>query len=278
MPPTADQVEAALNGRFTGTVPLAPGGQGTVFRATRQFGPERQTVDDDVAIKVYSTHVEGERVDREIDLMLGIRHRCLPVLLEHAVVSINGEQHRVVVWEFVDGTPLADRIAVGPLPLREVAVIGRDVASAIAAIWSKRVVHRDVKPANILIRSQPTEAVLVDLGAARHLDASTITQFGFTLGTIGYLSPEQARTEKNLTCKSDIYSLGVVLMECLAGAHPTGRNQVALTNGTLTTATVAPMAPVRLARLLDSMLLPRAAHRPTPEAAAIEFDHLAGML
>ena len=98
------------------------------------------------------------------------------------------------------------------------------MAKAIDSIWKLRIVHRDIKPSNIM-RKTSGRYCLIDLGVARHIDRTPLTNLGSTWGTVGYLSPEQCRFQRQLTCKSDIFSLAVVLTESALGKHPTNRNQ-----------------------------------------------------
>jgi serine/threonine protein kinase len=123
--------------------------------------------------------------------------------------------------ELVRGPTLADRLNDGPLPPAEVSVLATQLASALAHIHRRDVVHRDVKPANILLRpgddgSPSPMATLTDFGIARLIDSTRITMTGYTLGTANYLSPEQL-SGKDVGAATDIYSLGLVLLECLTG-------------------------------------------------------------
>jgi serine/threonine protein kinase len=93
------------------------------------------------------------------------------------------------------------------------------MAVAIDGLWDMRLVHRDIKPENILLDTEG-QAVLIDLTIAKHVDRTTLTRYGRTFGTPGYMSPEHARGRGALTQKSDIFALGVVLAESLTGNHP----------------------------------------------------------
>lgn len=273
-----DAVTAALDGRFSIRGVLRVGGQGVVFRATRTRTPDGHPVTEEVALKLHLDPQQDERVQREIRAMTGVRHPCLATLVEHGVATINGNQTRYAVWEFIDGTALDQRLNSGVPGPRVAACVGRDVASAVDHIWTKRIVHRDVSPKNIMLKTGDLGAVLIDLGAARHLDESTLTAAGITWGTYGYFSPEQARAEKALTCGSDVFSLGVVLLQCLSGRHPTNGDQAALVTAPPKTVAVCPSAPVALANLIDRMLMIRAAFRPMPAQLAGEFSALVGSL
>jgi serine/threonine protein kinase len=129
-----------------------------------------------------------------------------------------------------------------------------------------------------MLRVGDRDAVLIDLGIARHLLESSITAPQMTWGTVGYLSPEQAQASRNLSCASDIFSLGVTLQESLLGRHPTNRDQFRLLTNAPKTATLLPNAPPQMIRLIDQMIAPRPAYRPLPSNLATEFAALATLL
>lgn len=250
-----------------------------MFRATRIRAQDSTATSDEVALKLYNDPSEDERVEREIAMMHGVRHPSLATLIEHGHIDLSNRRHRYVAWEFIDGIPLNVILARGQLSPRETAVLGCDIARALDYIWSNhKVVHRDVNPKNIMIRAGGAGAVLIDLGAARHLSLNTITAAGSSWGTDGYLSPEQARAETNLSCLSDVFCLGVTLLEAVGGSHPTARNQYQLVFNTPKAATVAATCPAALAAIIDSMLLPRAAFRPSPNVLVQRFTTLIPIL
>jgi eukaryotic-like serine/threonine-protein kinase len=270
-PPSIDAaaVADALGGRYDISKEVGRGGQGLVLHAVRRLGKDGAPAADPVALKLYFDPAQVERVEREIAMMEGMEHPCLCDLIEHGSIDVAGQSIRYVAWEFIEGSALDTRLANGgPLPSRVVAAIGRDVATAIEEIWKYKIVHRDVNPKNIMLRTGDRNAVLIDLGIAKHLGKKPLTSQGMTWGTMSYMSPEQWRADPQLTCASDIFSLGVVLLESLLGKHPTGRNQQALVNAPLTVGALVPSAPVALANLIDKMLARRAAFRPTPAIAA----------
>jgi len=126
-----------------------------------------------------------------------------------------------------------------------------------------QIVHRDIKPPNIMVRTDG-RGVLLDLGIARCLEMTTLTVGGW-LGTAGYLSPEQARGERNLTTKSDVYSLGVTAYEAVVGDHPFGRDQALMVRAMRSPA-VPSGAPCSrtTGSLISSMMEPFPAMRPMP--------------
>lgn len=278
MPYTAGAVEAAFGTRFKISGTAGAGAQGTVFTARRTLTPAGAATDDRVALKVYEASAETARIDREIAMLQRVRHRALATVLEHGEVLIAGATIRFVVWEFISGQSLDVLLQAGPSTPALVARIGRDVAAAVEQIWGQEVVHRDIKPGNIMVRSDAQTAVLIDLGVARHLTAESLTAFGATWGTPGYMSPEQTRAERQLTCKSDLFSLGVTLQEALVGQHPTGGDQARLATHPPRTGAIAPHAPAGLATIIDSLLQVRPAFRPEPSAVSADFERLSAIL
>lgn len=275
----ANDVAAALGGRFEIRVPaIGAGAQGLVYRGRRIQTPSGSAADDPVALKLYVATVESERIEREIALLESIRHPALAQVLEHGIVRVNGQDVRYVAWEYIRGEALDVRLQGGALPPKVVAIIGRDISGAIGKIWERTVVHRDVKPANILLRNSEIAAVLIDLGIARHLAEPSLTAYGMTWGTQGYMSPEQCRIERRLTCKSDLYSLGVVLQQALLGRHPTDGDQRRLATSPPKTSSIAPTAPGGLAGLIDSLLQLRPVFRPDPLVISDEFARAAHAL
>jgi len=215
-----------LVGRYRLQQVLGGGGMAQVYQA------RDERLDRPVAVKVFRAEagVSGTdlREQNEIRLLAGLRHPGLVAVLDAGTDQPGtAGQRSFLVLELVAGMTLAQRIATGPLPAGEVGEIGAQLATALAYVHEHGVVHRDVKPANVLLGPpQPEEAApvtvkLSDFGIARLLDGTRITMLGMTVGTANYLSPEQA-TGADLGAPSDIYSLGLVLLECLTGhlAYP----------------------------------------------------------
>ena len=235
------EVEAALDRRYTVGPKIAEGGQGAVFRATRTSGQDGTATNDLVALKLHFDPRQAIRVEREVTALEHLSHPNLARLIEYGHCYVTDRKTLYIAYEFIEGQTLKQRLRTGgKLMESEVLPIARDIASAIAALWSHRIVHGDIKPSNIMLR-ESGEAVLIDLGILRFFEEDSATKplrpvyrFAPELvrpwGTAGYLSPEQARGEK-LTCASDIFSLGVVMLECLQGWHPTNGDQSALAGG-----------------------------------------------
>jgi eukaryotic-like serine/threonine-protein kinase len=264
-------IEAALGRRYILGPEIAVGGQGAVFRATRASRPDGTAANDVVALKLYLYHSQDNRVQREITAMENISHPTLARLIEHGYCGMDGKPTRYVAWEFIDGQSLSDRLKSGPLLESEVLPIGRDVSAAIAEIWSRRIVHGDVKPSNIMLRCSGG-AVLIDLGAARHLEHDNTLAARRPFGTVGYLSPEQA-IGATLSCASDIFSLGVVMLQSLLGQHPTGYDQNAVADGIRASGRRLAVSTGLLCKL-DTMLSKRPTFRPSPAGLSGYFQRL----
>ncbi len=291
MPVFPPDIEAALAGRYIIGPEVAVGGQGAVFRATRTSRPDGAVTNDDVALKLLFDRRRTPRVPPEITAAENFSHKNLAGLIEHGYCDVAGRNTRYLAWEFITGQPLSFLLKNGPLLESEVLAVGRDVSTAIAQIWARRIVHADIKPSNIMIRNSGgdiefgsvSRAVLIDLGAARYLDQDKIRtlrplerkerRLRRPLGTWGYFSPEQIRGTSALTCASDVFSLGVVMLQCLLGRHPTSYDQTALADGfRASQGRVA--ASAGLLSALDTMLWPLPAVRPNPAELSQRFESL----
>ncbi|MEJ2088662.1 MAG: protein kinase [Gammaproteobacteria bacterium] len=209
-----DRLERGLAGRYTIERELGQGGMALVFLA-RDLRHDRQ-----VALKVLrpeiSVDVGAERFLREIKLAAGLTHpHILPV-------HDSGEADGLLFYVMpnMEGRSLRERlVAEGQLPLDEALRITREVASALDYAHRHQVVHRDVKPENILLHEGA--AMVADFGIGKALsEGASVTQTGMTLGTPAYMSPEQASGEGDVDGRSDLYSLACVLYEMLSGEPP----------------------------------------------------------
>ena len=215
-----DQLQATLGGTYTLERELGGGGMSRVFAATETALGRK------VVIKVLPPElaqgVSVERFKREITLAAQLQHpHIVPVL---AAGEIEGLPYYVM--PFVDGHSLRSRLTKGgALPISEVISVLRDVAKALAYAHERGVVHRDIKPDNVLLTGGA--AVVSDFGVAKALSAAkgigtdgTLTQIGSSLGTPAYMAPEQAAADPQTDFRADLYSFGIMAYEMLAGAPP----------------------------------------------------------
>jgi serine/threonine protein kinase len=259
--PSDADVQAAVAGLFDNVQPLAQGGQGAVYRATPRGSS------DDVALKIYFSDQLDERTAREIAALKRLKGETIVRLHADGAIDISGTTYNYIATTFIEGDVLSAVLTKRLLSPGEVAAIGRDVALAIDELWANdRIVHRDVKPSNVMLRPDG-RGVLIDLGVARHLNLSPLTTAGKTWGTEGYMAPEHARG-KTLSCKADVFALGILLQECLLQRHPTSGRQILLMNGGPITAALRPNTPADLAQLIDLMVDRSPGVRPTPRRIA----------
>ena len=208
-----DQIQRALRDRYLIERELGRGGMAQVFLATdRKYGRR-------VAIKVLDpdigTAVGAERFLREIQITAQLQHTNIVPLLD------SGEAAGLLfsVMPYIEGESLRDRLmCCGRPPVAESVSIACEVADALEYAHHRGVIHRDIKPENILLSNG--HAVIADFGIARAVElagGATLTGVGLPIGTVAYMSPEQATAATTVDGRSDVYSLGCVLYEMLSG-------------------------------------------------------------
>jgi hypothetical protein len=252
----AATLTAALAGKYTVERELGRGGMAIVFLAhdEKHHRP--------VAIKVLkpeiASSIGGERFLREIEVAARLSHPYILTLHD------SGEADGLLyyVMPFVEGETLSHRIErEGQLPVQDALAITQQVAAALAHAHSMGIVHRDIKPENILLEGDV--AVVADFGIARAVSTAggdKLTETGLTVGTLAYMSPEQAGADRRLDGRSDLYSLACVLYEMLSGeppfGGPTAQSIIAkhLQEPPPSIRVVRPRVPVAVDRALDTAL------------------------
>ena len=199
---------------------IGRGGMGVVYRA------EDTSLHCHRALKFLPTTVtpdspEHVRLVNEARALAALEHpNICPVqeIGEH-------EGQTFIVMSYLEGQTLKDRMAAGPIPQNEALEISRQILAALAAAHARGIVHRDVKPDNVMLlkggdkTEGRTRVMLMDFGIAKKHDSTLVTRTGTVMGTAAYMSPEQANGEK-VDAASDVWASGVILYEMLAGERP----------------------------------------------------------
>jgi hypothetical protein len=242
-------------GRFRIEDRIGSGGFGTVYRAWDE------RLQRPVAVKVIDREHGAPRVTREGQAVARLTHRNIATLYE---LASDGER-AFLVSELIEGDTLRALGRRGELTDRLVARVGADAAAALTAAHRAGVVHRDVKPENILVGAGE-QAKLVDFGIARIAGEKTLTVTGAVVGTLAYMAPEQADGLRPGPA-ADVYSLALTLYECLCGEHPLLREGPAATARAIGEP-IAPLSAVRLdlpeemTEAIDAALDPDPEERP----------------
>ncbi|WP_018686435.1 serine/threonine-protein kinase [Actinokineospora enzanensis] len=249
-----------LDGRYRLGEPIGSGGMADVHRAVDlRLGRE-------VAVKLFHPRADGAtvaRLETEARLLAGLSH---PGLVRVYDVAVDHDRPYLVM-QLVDGGTLRGRLDDGVLPAGEVARVGVRLANILDYVHSRGIVHRDVKPSNVLIDAAG-ECYLADFGIARALSGARLTSTGHCVGTAAYLAPEQVRGE--LTGPAgDVYSLGLVLLECLTGKPAYQGSDVEAAIARLTKdAEVPAWLPAIWANTLTAMTAREPENRPSADECA----------
>ena len=261
------QLQASLGTAFAIERELGGGGMSRVFVA------QEARLSRKVVIKVLNPElVQGlnaQRFEREILLAASLQQaNIVPVL---AAGEVDG-----LPWftmPYVEGESLRSRLDGNGLPIGDVLAILRDVTKALAYAHARGIVHRDIKPDNVLLSGGT--AVVTDFGIAKALSASrtsgtggTLTQMGTAIGTPAYMAPEQVAGDPNLDHRVDLYALGCMAQELLTGKAPfadrTPQKMLAahLSEAASPVRSLRPDCPVQLAKLVERLLQKDPADRP----------------
>src|SRR5579875_1985879 len=246
-------------GRYRPLRPLGSGGMGHVWLAR----DERTGLD--VALKIVAREGKsGARAEREARAAAALRHeRCQRILS-----LARDPSHVYIAYEYVPGRTLREAMRAGALDDRAAVEVAAQIADALAHAHTRGIVHRDVKPSNVLIaESEEIDVRLLDFGLAQMAEFDTLTALGDVPGTLAYISPERLQGLP-ATPAADVWAAGVVLWEALAGRHPfraedLGETSRRIQAGAPPLAAVRPDLPERLQRAVGRALALDPARRPT---------------
>ncbi|MCC7536870.1 MAG: protein kinase [Deltaproteobacteria bacterium] len=259
---------SVVRDRFVVQARAGVGGMGVVYRALDR------TSGQTVALKVLIEREDtaATRFAREAELLREVGHPAIVRYVDHGTTT-DGAPFLAMEW--IEGEELRHRLARGALTVDETLRLASRISGALSAAHARGVVHRDIKPGNVLLPSGGIdEAKLLDFGLARRARApAAVTRTGVPIGTPGYMAPEQARGEREVDARCDVFALGCVLFECLTGQAPFAAGTVV---GVLTKILFeeAPRVgelvgvPEPLDALIAWMLAKEAAARP-PDARAV---------
>lgn len=267
-------VGSVVLNRFVIERRIGSGGFGVVYEAWDG------RLERPVAVKAIEQRGEaGRRVLREAQAAARLNHPGIVTLYELGEEDGNA----LLVTELVEGSTLSRLAAKGELSDREIGEIGADLCEALDHAHSRGVVHRDIKPQNVQVTEGEPRAKLMDFGIARLADDSPLTAAGDVVGTLAYMSPEQAEG-REAGPEADVYSLALTLYECWSGENPHRRSSPAATARAIGARTrplrrLRPDLPRELTEAIDTCLAPRPNRRLSLEelGTAIEdaLDELA---
>ncbi|WP_030765016.1 serine/threonine-protein kinase [Streptomyces sp. NRRL F-2664] len=265
---TSEAGRQLIDGRFELVAPLGSGGMGTVWRA-RDIALHREVALKEVRPPDPATAAAQpgladqmrERAVREARALARLAHPHV-VTIHHIVEPADGtDGHPWIVMEMVRGGSLHDRLESGPMPPAEAVRLGLDVLSALRAAHAEGILHRDVKPANVLLRPDGS-AVLTDFGIAALHDSTGLTATGVLIGSPEYIAPERVRGEEGLAA-SDLWSLGMLLYVAAEGTNPLRRaTSLATVVAVLDEPIPAPVRSGPLGPVLERLLVRDPAARP----------------
>jgi serine/threonine-protein kinase len=245
---------------------IGGGGMGRVYEV------HDTELDERVALKVLKANIEDnaiERFRREVKLTRRIQHRNVARMFDIG----EHEQEKFLTMELVDGEPLTRFIGRDPMPWPKLRAIAEQICAGLAAAHAAGVVHRDLKPDNVLLERDTERAVITDFGIARGGDQDgSVTQVGAVVGTPRYMAPEQL-AGREVDARADLFSLGVMLFELATGTRPwPGDNAVAIaiaqaTNAPASISTGSSEIPPAFVATVAACLRLDPAQRPTSAEA-----------
>jgi tetratricopeptide (TPR) repeat protein len=257
--------------RFSVEAPAGRGGMGSVYRATDSATGQH------VALKllhIASSPEVAYRFNREATLLAEL---CHPAIVSYVAHGATEQGSSFLAMEWLEGEDLAHRLAREPLSVPETLALLRRTAEGLAHAHRQGIVHRDIKPSNLFLRAgHPEDVVLLDFGLARYAHSTLVKVTGshMVLGTPGYMAPEQASSQPDISASADIFSLGCVLYECLTGQPPFAAPHFAATLAKILFTEPAPLHTLRAGlppslQVLVNRMLAKEPRRRLPDAASV---------
>lgn len=192
---------------------ITSGGQKAVYAADHQHHGK-------IALKILAPGADAERFVREVAAVQSLPSQYVPQVHAHGQLADPHPQHHWLYEEWIEGITLRDKLKAGPVSNALALKIGLDVLMVLADAEQHHIVHRDIKPENIIISHDESRVWLIDFGIARHLDRTSLTAH-FMPCSIGYSPIEQMDAHRHeIDSRSDLFSLGVTLYECVEGSNP----------------------------------------------------------
>lgn len=256
-----------LDGRYRLEERIGEGGMARVYRA------EDTHLSRTIAVKLLRGPVDGdavvERARAETRVLASLSHHSIVTVFDARISESDGSY---IAMEYIEGITLRDLVRRGPIDERDVARIAVDVAEGLHVAHTAGIVHRDVKPSNVLLGPSPLpgptwHAKLADFGIAFLLDSTRVTTPGLVMGTAAYIAPEQAQGAPPAP-PSDVYSFGIMLIEALTGTRPYADAEGI---GAITARLVSPPPiPETLDPIWQGLLRGMTATRPDDRPTALE--------
>ena len=251
--------EDTFAGRFELIAEAGRGGMGLVFEAIARDTGAR------VAVRLLAAGADRARFAAEAEILERLDHPAIVKYIRHGLTT-RDEPYLTMAW--LAGESLASRLDRGRMPVVDVVTLGERLAGALAHAHDAGVVHRDLKPSNVfLVDDRVERACVIDFGIAK-LANRDLTRTGQLVGTPGYMAPEQARGERGVDQRVDLFALGCVLYEALAGRRPFEGAEIMEMLARLLLEepprldALVPEVPPRLAHLIEALLAKDAAQRP----------------
>jgi eukaryotic-like serine/threonine-protein kinase len=253
------RLQGLVLGRYRPLTPLGSGGSGSVWLA------RDEAAGIDVALKIVAREGKAAaRAEREAAAAARLRHeRCL-----RAYALAHDEGHVYIAYEYVPGRTMREALRAGELDDRGSVEAAVQILDGLAHAHARGIVHRDVKPSNVLLADGEGVSVrLLDFGLARMDEADTLTAMGDVPGTLAYISPERLGGQQ-ATAASDVWAVGVLLWEALAGVHPFWKPSLlesarAIGSGAASLASMRPDLPKPLVAAVDRALSLDPGRRPS---------------